>query len=222
MIIEKSKSMREKVYDTLKELIIDGIIAPGERIIETEYSQKFQISRTPIREALRMLELEGLVESQTKGGVIVTKITEEEISEVYKIRIALEGIILEEVINKATSTDIKHLEKVLNDTKKAFEAEDINEIFALFSKFNATLYDIAKLPKVTSMISNINLYLKRFRKLSIENPERKDDAFEDHIKILDSIKQKDLENAIILNRNHLEKSMNFILSKLSAKKVNNQ
>lgn len=216
MIIEKNKSMREKVYDTLKQMIIDGVIKPGERIIETEYSNKFQISRTPIREAIRMLELEGLVESQTTGGVIVKTLTSEEISEIYKIRIALESLIIEEIIKKITSQDIKKLERILKNTKKAFEIKDIEKVFSLFTEFNQTLYDIAALPKVTTMINNINLYLKRFRKLSIDNPSRKEDAFEDHIQILEAIKNKDLSTAISINRVHLEKSMNFILSKLSA------
>lgn len=216
MIIEKNKSMREKVYDTLKQMIIDGVIKPGERIIETEYSNKFQISRTPIREAIRMLELEGLVESQTTGGVIVKTLTREEISEIYKIRIALESLIIEEIIKKINNQDIKKLEKVLKNTKKAFEVKDIEKVFSLFTEFNQILYDIASLPKVTGMINNINLYLKRFRKLSIDNPSRKEEAFEDHIQILEAIKNKELSTAISINRMHLEKSMNFILSKLSA------
>ena len=215
MVIEKNKSMREKVYDSLKEMIIDGIIQPGERIIETEYSNKFQISRTPIREAIRMLELEGLVESLSTGGVIVKIFTKEEISEIYKIRIALEGIILEEIIKKGTSQDIKKLEKVLKNTKKAFELKNIEKVFSLFTEFNQTLYEIADLPKVTAMINNINLYLKRFRKISIDNAERKKEAFKDHLEILEAIKRKDLHFAINLNRVHLEKSMNFILSKYS-------
>lgn len=216
MIIEKNKSMREKVYDTLKQMIIDGVIKPGERIIETEYSNKFQISRTPIREAIRMLELEGLVESQTTGGVIVKTLTREEISEIYKIRIALESLIIEEIIKKINNQDIKKLEKVLKNTKKAFEVKDIEKVFSLFTEFNQILYDIASLPKVTGMINNINLYLKRFRKLSIDNPSRKEEAFEDHVQILEAIKNKELSTAISINRIHLEKSMNFILSKLSA------
>lgn len=216
MIIEKNKSMREKVYDTLKQMIIDGVIKPGERIIETEYSNKFQISRTPIREAIRMLELEGLVESQTTGGVIVKTLTREEISEIYKIRIALESLIIEEIIKKINNQDIKKLEKVLKNTKKAFEVKDIEKVFSLFTEFNQILYDIASLPKVTGMINNINLYLKRFRKMSIDNPSRKEEAFEDHVQILEAIKNKELSTAISINRMHLEKSMNFILSKLSA------
>ena len=197
-------------------MIIDGVIKPGERIIETEYSNKFQISRTPIREAIRMLELEGLVESQTTGGVIVKTLTREEISEIYKIRIALESLIIEEIIKKINNQDIKKLEKVLKNTKKAFEVKDIEKVFSLFTEFNQILYDIASLPKVTGMINNINLYLKRFRKLSIDNPSRKEEAFEDHVQILEAIKNKELSTAISINRMHLEKSMNFILSKLSA------
>lgn len=217
MIIEKNKSMREKVYDMLKQLIIDGEIAPGERIIETEYSNKFQISRTPIREAIRMLELEGLVESQATGGVTVKKITEDEIVEVYKIRIALEGIILEEVIKKANASDIKKLEKIIRDTKKALKTGNTSTVFELFSLFNATLYDIASLSKVTGMINNINLYLKRVRRLSIDDPVRKEDAFTDHENIVEAIKKRDLSTAIFINRAHLEKSMIFILSRLAAK-----
>ena len=104
-------------------------MAQGERIIETEYSEQFQISRTPIREALRMLELEGLVVSNAKGGVLVKKFTQEEIVEVYKIRIALEGIILEEVIQKATEDDIKTIEKILEDTKAEIENKNLEKDF---------------------------------------------------------------------------------------------
>lgn len=163
-----------------------------------------------------MLELEGLVESQTTGGVIVKTLTREEISEIYKIRIALESLIIEEIIKKINNQDIKKLEKVLKNTKKAFEVKDIEKVFSLFTEFNQILYDIASLPKVTGMINNINLYLKRFRKLSIDNPSRKEEAFEDHVQILEAIKNKELSTAISINRMHLEKSMNFILSKLSA------
>ena len=107
MKIEKSKPMRELVYEELKRLIIDGEIEAGERIVETDYAQKFQISRTPIREAIRMLELEGFIESQPKGGVIVKEIGKEDIEEIYRIRIALEGIIIDEVIKKVTAKDIE-------------------------------------------------------------------------------------------------------------------
>ncbi len=213
MIIQRNKSMREKVYEILKEMIIDGKIAQGERIIETEYSNKFQISRTPIREALRMLELEGLVISNSTGGVLVKKITKEEVIEVYKIRIALEGIILEEVIEKASQKDIKTIENILDKTKLELLNDNLEKVFELFSEFNHILYEIAQVPRVTNMINNINLYLKRFRKLSISNKERKEEAFNDHLQIFDCIKNKNLKKALEINKIHLEKSMSFMIPK---------
>lgn len=211
MIIERNKSMREKVYDAMKNLIIDGIVTQGERIIETEYCKKFQISRTPIREAIRMLELEGLLETQPTGGVVVKTFTTDDILEIYKIRIALETVILEEVIKKATEKDIKEIDKILTATEKELEDPETTKIFELFTLFNETLYKIANLPKVTSLIQNVNLYLKRFRKLSINNISRKISAYEDHVAILQAVKDKNTEKATKINRNHLEKSMRFIL-----------
>ncbi len=215
MIIEKNKSIREKVYDTLKQFIIDGVINPGERIIETEYSKKFQISRTPIREAIRMLELEGLVETKSTGGVVVKVFTINDVLEIYKIRIALETIILEEVIKNVTTKDLEELDKILEITKKELEDFKSVKIFELFTLFNETLYRIADLPKVSDLIHKVNLYLKRFRKLSITDISRKISAYEDHVAILDAIKEKDINKAIIVNRGHLEASMKFILKSYS-------
>ena len=146
MIIQKSKRMRELVYDQLKALIIEGSLQPGTRIIETDYVEKFQISRTPIREAIRMLELEGLVEPQLKGGVTVTRIYKPDIDEIYKIRIALEEIILKEVILRVTKEDIKRMDKLMKETEIILnDKERVCEIFDLFSKFNDILYEVAKL-----------------------------------------------------------------------------
>ena len=212
MIIQKSKRMREVVYDQLKELIIDGTLQPGNRIIETDYAEKFQISRTPIREAIRMLELEGLVESQSKGGVTVTGIHKADIDEIYKIRIALEEIILKEVILKASSNDVQRLDNLMEKTKNILnDKEKIDDVFKLYSLFNNILYEIAKLNRVTEMIKNLNLYMKRFRRMSIDSGRRKDLAFNDHKAIIKAIKEKNTNEALKINKKHLEESKDFII-----------
>lgn len=214
MIIQKGKPVRELVYDSLKKLIINGEIAPGEKIIETEYAKKFQISRTPIREAIRMLELEGFVKSRTKGGVTVTKLSAADVEEIYKIRIALEGIILKEVIAKANDEDLKKIDKLLNETKKLVDEKGNEEgVFKLFSDFNRLLYSISDLKRVVGMITNINLYLKRFRMISILSSERKDIAFKEHCHIFEAIKNKDIQKALETNKTHLERSRDFIKTK---------
>ncbi len=209
MKIKKSKSIRELVYEQLKMLVINGEIVPGERIVETEYAEKFNVSRTPLREAIRMLELEGFLELRPKGGVFVKPITREDVEEIYKIRIALEEVILREVINKVDEKGIKKLEKLMEDTEKALNADD-DKVFELFSKFNIVLYEIANLKRVEDMITNIKLYLKRIRKMAIENTERKLTAYNDHKNIVLAIKKKDLEKTLMLNREHLERSEFFV------------
>ncbi|WP_319371340.1 GntR family transcriptional regulator [uncultured Ilyobacter sp.] len=215
MIIQKNKPMRERVYEILKKMIIDGEISPEEKIVETEYAEKFQISRTPLREAIRMLELEGYVEPHSKGGVIVKNCTKEDVEEIYKIRIALEGIILEEVIKKSSQTDIKKLEFIIKDTKKMMiENKNNDDVFKLFSKFNNTLYSIAKMSRVEDLIKNMNLYLRRFRKMAIEDFDRKKQAYDDHVELVNAIKEKDINKALEINKIHLERSKNFIISEI--------
>ena len=216
MVIKKSKSVRELVYEELKKLIIEGEIKPEERIVETEYAQKFQISRTPIREALRMLELEGFVEQQSRGGITVKNITRNDIEEIYRIRIALEEIILEEVINKAKNKDIRKLERLMEDTEDLIdEGGDDKEVFKLFSEFNDVLYSIANLNRVTGMIKNLNLYLRRFRKMAIESEDRKEVAFKDHKDIVEAIKNKEIDRAKEINKIHLERSKDFIKTSIN-------
>jgi DNA-binding GntR family transcriptional regulator len=210
LIIEKNKSIREKTYEMLKKMIVDGTIAPGERIKEIEYSEKFQISRTPIREAIRMLELEGFVENKKTGGVIVREVHDSELYEIYKIRIALENIMLEEVVKHATSADIKKLEKIINETQQEMANENTDNVFILFSQFNSELYKISKLKKVSEMVQNITIHLKKIRKLSIEDVSRKEAAFNDHKEMVEKIKRKDIENLLKLNQTHLSRSLTFV------------
>jgi DNA-binding GntR family transcriptional regulator len=215
MIIQKNKPMRERVYEILKKMIINGEISPEEKIIETEYAKKFEISRTPLREAIRMLELEGYVEPHDKGGVVVTNCTKEDVEEIYRIRIALEAMILEEVIKKSAKLDIDKLEAIMIETEKAMnENKNASGVFKLFSKFNDTLYSIAKMKRVQDLIKNMNQYLKRFRQMAVDDFDRKKQAYEDHKELINAIKEKDINKALDINKIHLERSKNFIIANL--------
>lgn len=215
MIIEKSKSMREKVYDRLKEMIFNEELKPGERIIEVEFSEKFKVSRTPLREAIRMLELEGLLEDSGGNGMAVKKIGISDIQEVYEIRIALEGIILKEIVENKDKNGINQLEELLNKTKKLLDtSKDADQLFKLFSEFNDILYNLSKYQKVVNLIKNINMYLRIFRKYSIDNEERRLKAYNDHVGIVEALKDWDLEKALNLNKLHLSNSKDFIIKNL--------
>lgn len=217
MPIERKKSIREQVYEYLKEEIVNGKIEEESRIVEEEYALKLNVSRTPLREAIRMLELEGLIEGREKGGVVVPKITKKDVEEVIKIRMALEAVIFEEIFEKVTEQDIKKLEKNINKVELIIQDEkECLEVFKYFSEFNKTLYNIADLPRVVNLINNLNLYLKKFRKISAENNNRRLSAHRDHTKIVELIKAGNKEEAIAVNRKHLLEAKEFLIKQVES------
>ncbi|MGL4801256.1 MAG: GntR family transcriptional regulator [Cetobacterium sp.] len=215
MPIERKKSIREQVYEYLKEEIVNGKIEEKSRIVEEEYALKLNVSRTPLREAIRMLELEGLIEGREKGGVVVPKITKKDVEEVIKIRMALEAVIFEEIFEKVTEQDIKKLEKNINKVELIIQDEkECLEVFKYFSEFNKTLYNIADLPRVVNLINNLNLYLKKFRKISIENGNRRLSAHKDHVKMVEFIKKNRKKEIVDLNKKHLTEAKEFLIQQL--------
>lgn len=215
MPIERKKSIREQVYEYLKEEIVNGKIEEESRIVEEEYALKLNVSRTPLREAIRMLELEGLIEAREKGGVTVPKTTKKDVEEVVKIRIALETVIFEELFERVTKKDIERLEEnvakaaaIVNDEEKSLE------VFKYFSEFNKILYSISDLPRVVTLINNLNLYLKKFRKISIENSNRRLSAHKDHVKMVEFIKKDRKKEIIDLNKKHLTEAKEFLIQQL--------
>ncbi len=214
MKIIKKKSVREQVYEELKSLIINGDIGPKEKIIEEEYAKKFNVSRTPIREALRSLENEGLVEYREKSGVRVKNISDEEIKEVYKIRVVLENLILKEIIEK-DKVDLKKLEDILEITQKLIIEDKADEsIIENFSKFNTELYRLSELKYVSKLITGMNQYTKRFRRYTIREKKRILKAHEEHLQIVEAIRNKDLEKAYQINQKHLLTSMEVVFSQI--------
>lgn len=212
MIIKKKTSIREQVYDYLKGEIVNGRIKEETRIVEEEYAEKLNISRTPIREALRMLEFEGFVEAREKGGVTVPRATKKDVEEVIKIRIALETVILEEVFECVTPEDIQNLENNLKYVDTIVQDDkNSSEVFKYFSEFNKTLYEISNLPRVVALINNLNLYLKRFRKISANNTTRRLNAHKDHLEIVKYIKENNKEEALRVNKRHLAEAKEFLL-----------
>lgn len=215
-MIVKPKSIREQVYESLKEDIVNGMIKPGQKIVEVEYANKFGVSRTPLREALRMLELEGLVNTSEKGGVFVNFISEDDIIEIYKLRVALESLVLTEIAQKF-SHDLGEVEEILEETRIALDEEvvDYDNVITIFGKFNNKLYETSRLSHVPKLITNLNLYTKRFRVLCLKDDSRLYDAFKEHCELIDALKQKDLDLALKINEKHLLLSMNFVLHKIS-------
>jgi len=210
----QNKPIREVVYESLKKTIISGIIPVGERIVEKEYADRLNISRTPVREALRMLELEELVENIPRVGVVVKRISVEDVIEIYKIRHNLEVLASVTAMDNITEEEIKEIEELLKYTEEKNREGDVKEVIRLFGVFNSKIYEASRMKRLASMISRLNEYLQRFRDISIAENERREKALQEHRDILKAIVDKDKDTIDGLIKRHLEDSLEIVLAEI--------
>ncbi|MPN18570.1 HTH-type transcriptional repressor RspR [bioreactor metagenome] len=206
----QSKPIRQIVYESLRNTIISGKIPVGERIVEKEYAERLNISRTPVREALRALEMEELVEYIPRLGVVVKRISIEDVFEIYKIRQHLEVLAAVSAMDNITEDEIKEIEELLTLTEEKNAQGDIEEVIMLFGIFNQKIYEASRMKRLTSMISKLNEYLQRFRNISISDNERRESALKDHREILRAIILKDKAEIENIIKSHLEKSLEVV------------
>ncbi len=209
-----NKPIREIAYETLKHAIITGEIAAGIRIVETEYANKLHISRTPLREALRKLERDGLVEYVIRRGVVVRAFTIEDVEEIYTIRNALEMITLPAIIENATPKDIKALKEKLQEMDRMMEENNSERLSMLARTFHDQLTAISGLKRILRVIQGQDEYIHRFSAMSIAKDQRRAEAQQEHHRLVEMVENKDLQGLETVMKKHIESSKQSCLSAL--------
>ena len=216
----ESRPIREIAYDVLKKAIITGEIPAGNRIVETDYAERMHISRTPLREALRKLERDGLVEYVIRKGVVVRAFTTDDVDQMYTIRNALEMLLLPYIIENATAEDIADLRKQLAVMDKLQAVDDVEGLSPLARNFHASLDSISRKAKILRVIEGQDEYIRRFSAMAIQQESRRVSAHHEHHQLVDLIEQKDLPHFEKLMRSHIERSKENCLAALAAQKQN--
>lgn len=209
--LSQNRPIKDVVYESIKKTLIEHKVPVGERFIEKEYSDRLNISRTPVRESLKQLEKEGLVKYVPRLGVVVNRITREDVIEIYKIRSSLELLVATEAMKHITQSDVDRITKLLDDTHEANLRNDIDRVIKLFGEFNSQLYELSKMKILPNMISNLNNYLHRFRTISIEDCIRREKAILEHRQIIKSIVERDRDLAEMIIKKHLYDSLDVVL-----------
>lgn len=204
--VAQSKPIREIAYDTLKRAIITGDIPAGSRIVETEYAERMHISRTPLREALRKLERDGLVEYVIRRGVVVRAFTVADVEEIYTIRNALEMLTLPAIIKNATAEDVTRLRAMLDEMDPYDEKNVIPALSPRARAFHAELTSLCGQKRILRAIEGQDEYITRFSALAIAQESRRHSAHAEHHKLVDYVESKDLESFEKLMRKHIERS----------------
>jgi len=218
----ESRPIREIAYEVLKKAIITGEIPAGERIVETEYADRLHISRTPLREALRKLERDGLVEYVIRRGVVVRAFTIEDVREIYTIRNALEMLTLESIIENATAEDIQSLREKLTRMDRLVEEDNVEALSPLAREFHWQLTSISNLKRILRVIEGQDQYIRRFSAMSIQQESRRAAAQQEHHLLVDYVEQKNLPRFTELTKSHIERSMENCLNALAAQKQNRE
>ena len=216
----ESRPIREIAYEVLKKAIITGEIPAGERIVETDYADRLHISRTPLREALRKLERDGLVEYVMRRGVVVRAFTIEDVRQIYTIRNALEMLTLPSIIDNATPEDIASLREKLAEMDRLQEKDDVEALSPLARAFHWQLTSISQQKRILRVIEGQDEYIRRFSAMAIRQENRRSAAHQEHHLLVDYVEAKDLEKFTELTKSHIERSMENCLEALAAQKQN--
>lgn len=209
--LNQNLPLNEIVYEGLRRCIITGIIPVGARINEKQYAEMLNISRTPIREAIRRIQFEGLLEHIPRVGTVVTKVSTKDVHEIFEIRIALETLCFKRAMMNLTPEEFKFLDKIIDDTYTAYNNQNYAEVVRLSTIYNETIQEAAKMPRLSSLLNNLKDYLSRFRDMSMKDSIRGKIAIDEHAIILRALKNKDEELINMITVEHINGSKQAIL-----------
>lgn len=198
-----SKPIRDQIYEALREAIFRGELKSGEHLIENKLSERMNVSRTPIREALRKLEAEGLVNYLPHKGVVVRGFTSDDIIEIYAIRESLEALSINYSVKNITDEEIGRLQELLTMMEGLMAPENSEKLFAVSQEFNELLVQASRMPRIIKLVATYKEYLKAVRIVTMSNPTRKSKAIQEHREILQAVSERDAHKAEILVRSHL-------------------
>ncbi len=139
----ENKILRDRVADAIRHAIVQGTLRPGQRVIERELADELQVSRLPIREAIRMLEHEGLIISVPRKGTFIVEITDNDIVEIFSLRAALEGLAARLVTQRASQAEIASLQRLVDDMAVAGARRNIPRLWEIDTRFHTSLCQLA-------------------------------------------------------------------------------
>lgn len=198
------KSSSDYIYDKIKEDILQGVLDFGDKVIELDYAEKLNISRTPLREALKKLEIEGIIERLPNGRLIVMELTEAKIEEIFSIRMALENILLDSVVDNEVGIERVHQNLIL--TNYLIEMKNWGEAKRLFGEYNTLLYSASPLDYAVRLLKRIDFTMSALRRKILKEENKIVDAYKDHFKIITLLKEKKLKAAKEANTAHILKA----------------
>ena len=209
--------LRDVVFNTLRHAILKGELEPGERLMEISLAQKLGVSRTPIREAIRKLELEGIVVMVPRKGAEVADITEKDLRDVLEVRTALEELSIELAIRNMDEEQLDNLKKANEAFARNSEGDDLIKIAESDVAFHEHIYMATGNKRLIQIINNLREQMYRYRLEYIKDKTTHERLVQEHNRIIDAMQLGNVKEAKAAIKLHVENQEENILKSIKIK-----
>jgi GntR family transcriptional regulator, rspAB operon transcriptional repressor len=211
LVIKSEKTIRRKIYEHLREQLLSGKIQPHQHLIEAKIARDIGTSRTPVREALHSLELEGLIESIPRVGYVVKPISEQEVEEICEIRAAIEGLAARWAMENAHEKLVIELEKNISIAEDKVSKGDVRTFVDMDAKFHEIISKFSGSQRLLELAQTLRRHMLRYRVQSIYSVDNVLRAIDGHKGILRAIEKRNLGGVNKAIQHHMEQSKKDIL-----------
>jgi DNA-binding GntR family transcriptional regulator len=216
--VQRSKSLHEQTYQALQDSILSGELAPGDRLIETQIAEQLQVSRTPIREAIRQLQREGLIAADDRGWLRVATVSPTEAIQLYDCRIALETLSVTQACTKASDAELKELYELVSQAAKLLESSSQNAdsvaLLELDYQFHRTIARSSGNTYLASLLDQVFGKMALLRLQTTRHNPRVLEIRTEHQQLYEAIAKRDLVAATAAIQNHLNASKERVVLEL--------
>lgn len=209
--------LRDVVFQTLRQAILKGELEPGERLMEIHLAQKLGVSRTPVREAIRKLELEGLVIMIPRKGAIVADITLSDLQDVLEVRLALEELAVRQACRNYAEEQMTRLKKASDEFKRILYGTDVIAYAEADEEFHAVIYEMTGNRKLVQILNNLREQMYRYRMEYLKDKLSHAQLVREHEEIVHALEERDEAKAVEIIVLHVERQKQYMIHRLERK-----
>lgn len=212
----KPPTAQESVLATLRSDIATGVLAPGEQVVQDDLARRYGVSRVPIREALRILEAEGLLEYHPHRGYFVTELSVADLTEVYRIRELLEAEALSRVVSEIRDDDLDDLEVLLSEVERATAVGDVAAITEANRTFHFAMLQACGMPRLIRMIRLLWDATDAYRAVYFHEAANLERINAEHRQMMDALRARDAARLVAVQAEHRQQSASAVTARILA------
>lgn len=196
----------EGVYKVLRQAIVEGALAPGQHMAEQQLAEELGVSRTPVREALRRLALEGFVVMVPRRGAYVAGLSLKDMNDVFELRMALEGLGAYLAAQRITPQELTELKELVDQLETAIASGVKDDVIDADTRFHAAIYSASRNRRLVNIVGNLSDQIQGFRLQSLSTPGRLKDTVREHKRLVGALERRDGSAARELAEQHIRQA----------------